>query len=188
MDGLVCLGRCIVEMKGKRVTAYVVKGRAEPWLCGPRCWVNRKIHSEQEQGKWAAKFSSRSCLPFSFLHLIIPQQRRCNKSIRSQCQKIFSHIPHTFNSPPPGGHGEFSQLSFPSASSTPALFLFTPPNHTLWLTELGGDLLTEPWSSKEVGWLSHTKIIQPRLTFLGKKGLWGAKSHGPFILNFMIQN
>lgn len=91
--------------------------------------------------------------PSPFSALMIPPQNGASSLLDRSIKQIFPEMPHTFHSSP-SAPGELSPTSLPLLQ--PALLPFTHQNHP-WYLEPDGSLLTEPWSDKAGGWLSHIK-------------------------------
>lgn len=96
-----------------------------------------------------------SLSPSPFSALIIPPQNGGNSLLDRSIKKIFPEVPHTFHSSP-SASGEFSPTSLPllHPHASSASFYQSKPHLVSWTW---WSLLTEPWSDKARGWLSHIK-------------------------------
>lgn len=178
MDSSVRLDIDLSKIKEKGTITFIVKGRAVPWQCGPRLWLIRNLHTEQERGKRTANSSCRCHLRPLLWESPTGKRQQLDLSVKKP-----SPTPLTPSAPPLcPQRAKFN--SSPPSSSTPAPFPFTRGNHTLHL-EPDGFSLTEPWSNKDRVRKTAKADIH------GKKGKGMQKStklHGFPILTFVMLN
>lgn len=156
LDSSVRLDIDLSKIKEKGTITFIVKGRAVPWQCGPRLWLIRNLHTEQERGKRTANSSCRCHLRPLLWESPTGKRQQLDLSVKKP-----SPTPLTPSAPP---------LCPQQQSSTPLPHPRPHQHHFLLRVETTLCILNLMVShSLNLGLTRTVSEKQPRLTFMGRR-------------------